>query len=152
MINYMQMAYEQAVKAGERGEVPVGAVLVDGDGKVLAQDGNRSIELSDPCGHAEIIVLRQGGQQAQNYRLAGATLYVTLEPCVMCVGAMIHARIRRLVFATPDPKTGAVSSLYSIAGDGKQNHSLEIESGVLADECSELLRDFFKKKRKKNKN
>ena len=147
-IEYMQIAYAEAVKAADRGEVPVGAVLVDGDGAVMSRAGNCTIEHCDPCAHAEIIVLREAGRIAANYRLVNAAIYVTLEPCVMCMGAMIHARIARLIFAVPDPKTGAVVSRYRIGTDGLLNHSMIIESGVMADECGQLLKSFFKARRK----
>ena len=145
--DYMRLALEEAVQAGKREEVPVGAVLVDVDGRLLAQAGNNCIEQSDPSGHAEIVVLRQAGRKLGNYRLSGATLYCTLEPCIMCVGAMIHARVTRLVFGALDPKTGAIISRYQIGTDGMLNHNLTVEFGLLADECGELLKDFFSKRR-----
>lgn len=144
---FMGLAYAEAVAAGLRHEVPVGAVLVNADGVVLAQTGNRTIELSDPCAHAEILALRSGGMKLQNYRLPGATLFVTLEPCLMCMGAMIHARLARLVFAALDPKAGAASSRYQVGRDQRLNHTLTITQGPLANECSDLLRDFFKARR-----
>ena len=144
---FMGLAYAEAVAAGLRHEVPVGAVLVDADGVVLAQNGNRTIELSDPCAHAEILALRSGGMKLQNYRLSGATLFVTLEPCLMCMGAMIHARIARLVFAALDPKAGAALSRYQVGHDQRLNHTLVINHGAMASECSDLLRDFFKARR-----
>ena len=144
---FMQMAYEEAVMAGERGEVPVGAVLINQNGSLLARDGNRCIEQSDPCAHAEILVLRAGGQLANNYRLTGSTIYTTLEPCIMCVGAMVHARVERLVFAALDSKAGAVVSCYQIGDDGKLNHKLHIDYGLMADKCEHLLKEFFKAKR-----
>lgn len=144
---FMGLAYAEAVAAGQRHEVPVGAVLVDADGMVLARDGNRTIELSDPCAHAEILALRAGGIRLRNYRLAGATLFVTLEPCLMCMGAMIHARLARLVFAALDPKAGAAVSRYQIGRDQRLNHTMTIKPGPMATECSSLLRDFFKARR-----
>lgn len=144
---WMQLAYAQAVEAAARGEVPIGAVVVDDHGAVCAQTGNRCVELSDPTAHAEILALREAGGKLGNYRLPGVTLYVTLEPCVMCIGAMIHARIARLVFAAPDPKTGAVASKYQIGRDGLLNHTLQITSGLLADQCSALLTAFFRARR-----
>lgn len=146
-LQFMGLAYREAVKAGLRHEVPVGAVLVDANGLVLAQDGNRTIELSDPSAHAEILVLRAGGMRSQNYRLAGATLFVTLEPCLMCMGAVIHARLARIVFASLDPKAGAALSRYHIGQDQQLNHSLIVSQGSMANECSTLLRDFFKARR-----
>lgn len=144
---FMGMAYEEAVAAGLRHEVPVGAVLVDARGVVLARDGNRTIALSDPCAHAEILTLRAGGAKMGNYRLSGATLYVTLEPCLMCMGAMIHARLARLVFAALDPKAGAAVSRYQIGDDQRLNHSVTISQGPMTTECSALLRQFFKVRR-----
>ncbi len=146
-IRFMEIALEEAVRAAERGEVPVGAVLVDHEGSILAQNGNRSIEYHDPAGHAEMIVLREAGQRLANYRLSGTSLYVTLESCIMCVGAMVHARIRRLVFGATDPKTGGVVSLYQIGQDRRLNHQLEVEGGLMADECGMLLQDFFRSRR-----
>ena len=127
--------------------MPVGAVLVDAEGEVLAKNGNRTIELSDPSAHAEILALRAGGARQGNYRLAGATLFVTLEPCLMCMGAMIHARLARLVFAALDPKAGAACSRYQIGRDQLLNHTLVIDQGPMAIECGDLLRDFFRARR-----
>ena len=143
----MQLALREAREAQERGEVPVGAVLVDERGIILASAGNRSVADSDPAGHAEMMVLRTAGKKLENYRLLNTTIYVTIEPCVMCAGAIVHARIRRLVFGAMDPKAGAVVSQYNVGRDGKLNHQLEIEGGLLTDECAELLKSFFKKKR-----
>lgn len=146
-IRYMTMALAEAGKAAARGEVPVGAVLVDEAGNILAQDGNRVIEQCDPGGHAELVVLRMAAARQANYRLPGATLYVTLEPCAMCAGAMIHARIARLAYGASDPKAGAVHSLYRLGDDSRLNHRFVVAGGVLAEECGQLLRDFFKKRR-----
>ncbi|OGQ94513.1 MAG: tRNA-specific adenosine deaminase [Deltaproteobacteria bacterium RIFOXYD12_FULL_57_12] len=144
----MRLALQEAQAAAARGEVPVGAVLVDRQGAILAAAGNRTIELHDPAGHAELLALRAAGRLLGNYRLAGVTLYVTLEPCVMCAGAMIHARIERLVFGTRDPKTGGVVSLYPIGQDNRLNHAFLLREGVLAAECAGLLQEFFKARRK----
>lgn len=144
---YMELALTEAAKAVARGEVPVGAVLVDAQGNILAKDGNRVIEYCDPSGHAEMVVLRQAAQHIGNYRLTGTTLYVTLEPCLMCAGAMVHARIARLVFGAVDPKAGAVISLYKLAEDSRLNHSFAVESGLLAMKSSVLLRNFFRGRR-----
>ncbi|MBU0483390.1 MAG: tRNA adenosine(34) deaminase TadA [Proteobacteria bacterium] len=146
-IHYMAYALDEAHKAAQRGEVPVGAVLLDSGGVILARDGNRSIELNDPSAHAEMQVLRKAAGKLGNYRLTGCTLYVTLEPCVMCVGAMIHARIEQVVFGALDPKTGALVSRYQIGSDGLLNHELRVKSGLLAAESSALLREFFRSKR-----
>ena len=146
---YMQIALEEAERAAERGEVPVGAVLVDADGRILGRDGNRSVEKNDPTGHAEINVLRQAGENRSNYRLTDTTLYVTVEPCIMCAGAIVHARVSRLVFGAKDPKTGAFVSCYQVGSDQKLNHDIEVTGGILREECGELLRSFFRSRRKK---
>ncbi|MFC1845148.1 tRNA adenosine(34) deaminase TadA [Thermodesulfobacteriota bacterium] len=145
---FMHLALEEARKAGDGGEVPVGAVIVDEHQKVLAAAGNNSIGESDPAGHAEMVAIRKAGKKTGNYRLLNTTIYVTIEPCVMCAGAMVHARIDRLVYGAFDPKTGGVVSCYQIGGDGKLNHQLNVEGGVLAEECAELLTSFFRKKRR----
>ncbi len=138
----MTLALQEAQKAGTNGEIPVGAILIQ-EGEIIAQDHNRPISLTDPTGHAEILVLREGARQLGNYRLIGCTLYVTLEPCAMCAGAIGQARISRLVFGAPDPKAGAVVSLYQLLSDKRLNHQVEIVAGVLAKECAEILRLFF---------
>jgi tRNA(adenine34) deaminase len=146
-IHFMQIALLEAHKAQDKGEVPVGAVIVGMDGAILARAGNRSVVDSDPTGHAEVVALRAAGRKLGNYRLLNTTLYATIEPCVMCAGAMIHARISRLVFGAFDPKAGAVSSQYMIGGDRKLNHELDVQGGLLKEQCAELLASFFKKKR-----
>jgi tRNA(adenine34) deaminase len=143
---YMRRALELAACAEAEGEVPVGAVLV-ADGRVLAEGWNRCITLSDPSAHAEMIALRAGGQALGNYRLPGTTLYVTLEPCAMCAGAMIHARVARLVYGADDPKTGAVGSVFDLLRGPKLNHRVEVLAGVLAAECGEQLQNFFRLRR-----
>lgn len=148
-VDYMRIALEEGATAAERGEVPVGAVLVDAEGVVLGRDGNRSIERNDPSAHAEINVLRQAGEKIANYRLSGSTLYVTVEPCIMCAGAIVHARVSRLVYGAEDPKTGAIVSLYQIGSDQKLNHTIEFTGGVSGKECGDLLRKFFRSRRKK---
>ncbi len=145
----MRIALEEARRAGEEGEVPIGAVLVSA-GEVIGRGRNRPIALSDPTGHAEIQALREGGMRVGNYRLPGSTLYVTLEPCIMCAGAILQARVGRLVYGNEDPKGGAVSSLYSLLEDSRLNHLVEVTSGVLQAECRELLRRFFRERRQKN--
>jgi tRNA(adenine34) deaminase len=142
----MQMALEEAQKAGEEGEVPVGAVLVF-EGQVIARGHNRPIGLSDPTGHAEILTLRAAAAATGNYRLPRSTLYVTLEPCVMCAGALVQGRVSRVVYGADDPKSGGVRSLYTILSDERLNHRVEVRSGVLLEECREALRRFFKDKR-----
>ncbi len=145
--SFMKIALEQAEKSSARGEVPVGAVLVGPDGNLIASAGNNTIGASDPCGHAEIRVLRRASQELKNYRLPGTIMYVTLEPCAMCATALVHARVARLVFGAPDPKTGAVVSQYRIGTDGRLNHSLRITGGILETECSRILKEFFQKRR-----
>jgi len=145
---YMARAMIEAEAAARRGEVPVGAVIVDPDsGEILAAAGNRTEELNDPTAHAEVVALRGAGVHVANYRLNDATLYVTLEPCVMCIGAMSHARIKRLVFGAYDPKRGAVCNALSLTGASFLNHRISWDGGVLETECSEMLRDFFKARR-----
>ncbi len=139
---FMRAALEQARAAAERGEVPVGAVI-SLDGRIVARSGNRTIADCDPTAHAEIVALRDAAKSVGNYRLLGATLYVTIEPCAMCAGAMIQARIDRLVYGADDPKGGAVRSCYSIFESPEINHRVETAAGVLADEAAALLRDFF---------
>ena len=143
----MRLALEQAETAADRDEVPVGAVLVDADGELIAAGHNQPIGSQDPSAHAEIVVLRAAAQKLANYRLPGTTLYVTLEPCVMCVGALVHARVGRLVYGATEPKTGAIESAQKLFESGRFNHRPEIEGGVLADECSALLSEFFERKR-----
>jgi len=144
---FMRRALELAAESTGLEEVPVGALLVDGEGNILAAAGNRTVSANDPTGHAEIRVLRQAAVQLSNYRLPQTTMYVTLEPCAMCAAAMIHARIRRLVYGADDPKAGAVVSKYRIGSDGRLNHVFQVTGGVLADECGQVLRDFFQKRR-----
>ena len=144
---YMRQALAEAQKAVKEGEVPVGALLVSPTGDIIARAHNRPITLNDPTGHAEILVLRQGAVQLENYRLPGHVLYVSLEPCVMCVGAMIQARLALVVYGAADPKGGAIESVYRLGSDGKLNHRLEAQGGVLAEECRALLQAFFRAKR-----
>jgi tRNA(adenine34) deaminase len=143
----MKMALEQAEKGREKGEVPVGAILLKGH-QVLAKDHNRCIELSDPTAHAEILVLRKGGEILRNYRLNGTVMYVTAEPCPMCVSAMVHGRISRLVFGSWEPKFGAVESKFRLLNDQGLNHKVNVDQGVLERECGEILKIFFEQKRK----
>lgn len=146
-IEWMQIALQEAVFAAEKNEVPVGAVLVSA-GKLVAKAGNSPIADNDPTAHAEINVLRLAGKKLNNYRLPNTTLYVTLEPCIMCVGAILHARIDRVVFGATDPKTGALVSKYQIGNDNLGNHSMQVTGGILAEECGRLLREFFQRRRK----
>ena len=144
---YMRMALEEAQKAGHGGEIPVGAVLLKGD-QVLAKDHNRCIELNDPTAHAEILVLRKGGRSLGNYRLNETVMYVTAEPCPMCVSAMVHGRIQRLVYGTLEPKFGAVESKFRLLDDNGLNHKVNVDRGILQKECSEVLKTFFKERRR----
>ena len=141
-IVFMQRALELARAAEAEGEVPVGAVLVK-DGEIVAEGFNQPISSCDPTAHAEIVALRGAAARVENYRLPGTTLYVTLEPCPMCAGAMVHARVGRLVFAAADPRTGSAGSVFDLVRSEELNHRLEVESGVLADESAALLRAFF---------
>ena len=143
----MQLALEQAQQAAAENEVPVGAVLVDADSNLIASGYNRPISGHDPTAHAEIVVLREAAKKIQNYRLVGTTLYVTLEPCVMCVGAMIHARVKRLVYGATEHKTGAIESQVNLLEQVLFNHQIEVQSGVLAQPCAEILSDFFARRR-----
>lgn len=143
---FMRRALALGACAEAEGEVPVGAVLVSG-GQVIGEGWNRCITLGDPTAHAEIVALRAGGQALGNYRLSGATLYVTLEPCAMCAGAMVHARIARLVFGARDPKTGAAGSVFDVVRAPALNHQLEVTAGVLGSECGAALQAFFRARR-----
>ena len=144
--DFMKIALEEAQAAYNAGEVPVGAILVH-DGHILARAHNLPITMNDPSAHAELLVLRQAGEKAGNYRLLGAELYVTLEPCIMCAGAIIQARLARVIFGARDPKCGAVTSLYNILTDERFNHQVEGTEGVLREECGEIMSRFFQQKR-----
>ena len=144
--HWMALALEQAELAQEQGEVPVGAVLVRDD-QLIASAHNQPILSNDPSAHAEIQVMRQAGAMLNNYRLPNTTLYVTLEPCTMCLGAMVHARIKRVVFGAYDTKTGVCGSCTDLSDSTCFNHSIEIQGGLLADECKDLLQQFFKNRR-----
>lgn len=148
---FMRHALALADKAEALGEIPVGAVLVDDEGNILAEGWNLSITHHDPTAHAEIVALRNGALHIQNYRLLNTTLYVTLEPCTMCAGAILHSRIKRLVFGASDYKTGAVGSRFHFFDDYKMNHTLEITGGVLAQECGQKLSCFFQKRREQKR-
>jgi tRNA(adenine34) deaminase len=138
----MDLALAEAQKAESTGEVPVGAVIVFND-EVIGSGFNQPISARDATAHAEIIAIRTAGQALGNYRLSGVTMYCTVEPCMMCAGAMIHARISRLVFGTPDPKAGSAGSIYNVLTDPRLNHRVEVASGIREDECATLLRRFF---------
>ncbi len=147
---WMRHALTLAQRAWDEGEVPVGAVLVLGD-QVIGEGWNRPIGHHDPTAHAEIMALRQGGKVLENYRLIDATLYVTLEPCTMCAGAMVHSRIGRLVFGARDEKTGAAGSLLDVLGHPGMNHRIAVSEGVLAPECAAMLSEFFRQRRAQKK-
>ncbi|MFC0141315.1 tRNA adenosine(34) deaminase TadA [Erwinia mallotivora] len=147
---WMQHALTLARRAWDEGEVPVGAVLVQGE-RVIGEGWNRPIGHHDPTAHAEIMALRQGGKVLSNYRLSDTTLYVTLEPCVMCAGAMVHARIGRLVYGANDEKTGAAGSLLDVLGHPGMNHQVNVVQGVLATECAAMLSDFFRQRREEKR-
>jgi tRNA(adenine34) deaminase len=143
---WMQRALDLARRAQEAGEVPVGAVIVHGD-RVVGEGWNRNIGSQDASAHAEMVALRQAGAALQNHRLPGCTLYVTLEPCCMCAGAIIHARIERVVYAARDPKTGAAGSVFDVLTSKLHNHAVQVEHGLLAENSAELLRNFFRHRR-----
>jgi tRNA(adenine34) deaminase len=144
--HWMRHALLLAARAERQGEVPVGAVIVRAD-QLLGEGWNQTISLNDPSAHAEIQALRSAGQREGNYRLPGCTLYVSLEPCCMCAGAMIHARVARVVYGATDPKTGAAGGRFQVLGDVRHNHELEISGGCLAGECSAQLQRFFQRRR-----
>ncbi len=146
--NWMWLALEQASLAADMNEVPVGAVLVDAEGQLIAAGHNQPISSCDPSAHAEIITLRAAALKLSNYRLPDTTLYVTLEPCTMCVGALVHARIKRLVYAASEPRSGAIESAQQLFETGEYNHRPEVEGGLLAAESSALLTAFFKARRR----
>jgi len=144
--DFMKMALEEAQKAFHKDEVPVGAIIVR-NGKILARAYNSPITLHDPAAHAEMLALRQAALAIGNYRLTGAELYVTLEPCIMCAGAIIQSRLKRVIFGATDPKGGAVTSLYQILSDKRLNHKVAVTEGILQDECAQIISRFFREKR-----
>ena len=143
---FMKAALAEAKVAANADEVPVGAVLVR-SGEIVARGLNRPVQDNDPTAHAEVMAIRAAATEERNYRLADSTLYVTLEPCPMCVGAMLHARIRRLVFGAYDPKAGAAGSVIDLCDDRRFNHRIEVNGGLLEEQCAALLQDFFAKRR-----
>ena len=147
---WMQYALELASRAESEGEVPVGAIVVY-DEQIIGEGWNRPISDSDPTAHAEIMALRSAAKKIQNYRLLDTTLYVTLEPCIMCTGAIIHARVKRVVYGATDPKAGATESAFNILGTDCLNHQVEVERGVLATECGQVLTEFFRNRRNEKK-
>jgi len=146
-IKFMKLALNQAKKAGQKSEVPIGSILISESGEILSASHNQTVSLADPTAHAEIITLRKAAQKIMNYRLLRTTLYVTIEPCIMCMGAIVHARVSRVVFGAHDPKWGAAGSLYNFADDSRLNHRPEIINGICEDECRTLIKDFFREKR-----
>ena len=147
-IQLMKEALKEAKEGFKAGEVPVGAVIASHDGEIISKAHNRPISLNDPTAHAEILAIRKAGLIINNYRLMECILAVTIEPCPMCMGAAINARIAQLVFGARDPKSGAAGSVYDIGGDGLLNHTIEITSGIMERECGELMQDFFKARRR----
>src|SRR5580692_5066617 len=145
-LTYLRAAIVEAQAAEANGEVPVGAIVVH-DGKIIGRGQNRVLRDSDPTAHAEIVALREAGRALANYRLEGCTLYATLEPCAMCAGAILHARISRLVYAAPDPKAGACGSVLSVMNHPQLNHKVQVINGLLAEECGALLTTFFRARR-----
>lgn len=146
--SWMWRAIGMAREAEKIGEVPVGAVIIDADNKILAAAGNRTIKDIDPTGHAEILALRIAATRLGNYRLTGTTVYTTVEPCAMCAGALVNARVARLVFGVPDERFGAVRSIFEVCDNEKLNHRLDVTGGVLEENCRRLMQDFFKARRK----
>jgi tRNA(adenine34) deaminase len=142
----MELALAEARMAAEAGEVPVGALVIS-NGEVIGRAGNRNLRDHDPAAHADILALRQAARHLGNHRLTGCTLYATIEPCAMCAGAIIHARIARLVYGAKDPKAGAAGSILDVINHPRLNHKMEVVSGVLEDRCSEILQDFFRRRR-----
>jgi tRNA(adenine34) deaminase len=145
---FMRMAIREAEKAGQIEEVPIGALLVSGQGDILASTHNQTIRQTDPTAHAEILALRYAAAKISNYRILEATLYVTVEPCAMCMGALVHARIATLVYGAQDPKWGAAGSIYNLAGDKRLNHQIEVVAGICERECREIIQRFFRSRRK----
>jgi tRNA(adenine34) deaminase len=150
-ITWMELALAEARMAAEAGEVPVGALVINNgeiiNGQIIGRAGNRNLRDHDPTAHAEILALRQAAQHLGNHRLTGCTLYATIEPCAMCAGAVIHARIARLVYGAKDSKAGAAGSILEVINHPRLNHKMEVVSGVLGDRCSEILQDFFRRRR-----
>jgi len=149
-VTFMRLALREAERARREREVPVGAIVVR-DGRVIARAHNRPIHLKDPTAHAEVLALRRAARKVGNYRLSGCTLYVTIEPCAMCAGAIVQARLKRVVFGASDPKAGAGGSVLSVLNHPRLNHRVEVTEGVLGEDCAAILKEFFGNKRKKKK-
>ncbi len=147
---YMGIALREAEKAGQSDEVPIGSVIVAKTGEVISSARNMTLGLLDPTAHAELLAMRKAAYLTGNYRLTGATLYTTIEPCIMCMGAAIHARLERVVFGAPDPKWGGAGSLYNFSDDTRLNHRITVTPGVCEKECRDLMQVFFRNKRKKD--
>ncbi|MCQ2551518.1 MAG: tRNA adenosine(34) deaminase TadA [Clostridia bacterium] len=150
MNNYMKEALKEAKKAEEIGEVPIGAII-EKDGKILGRGHNMTQTLKDPTAHAEMIAIRQAAKELGGWRLEGCNMYVTVEPCTMCAGALVWSRIARLYIGTMDEKAGACGSVFNVVQDNRLNHFVEIQSGIMEDECRKIIQDFFKKLREENK-
>jgi tRNA(adenine34) deaminase len=146
---FMLLAIGEAEKAGQNHEVPIGSVIVAKSGEILSSAGNSTINQADPTAHAEMLAIRHAAYFLGNYRLTGATIYTTIEPCIMCMGAIVHARLERVVYGAADPKWGGAGSLYNFADDVRLNHRVELVSGILEDRCRALIQDFFRRKRQK---
>jgi|SRR5690606_1062978 len=146
---FLRRAIELAREAERRDEVPIGAVIVSEDGEILAEASNETIERHDPTAHAEILAIRRAGERIKNYRLTGATVYSTIEPCAMCAGALVNARVARLVYGAPDERFGAVRSKFELCDSDNLNHRIEITPGILEAECRKLMQDFFRRRRPK---
>lgn len=149
-LKFMQRAFELAEKAESIDEIPVGAVVV-ANGKIIGEGYNQSIKLNDPSAHAEMLAIREAGQYLKNYRMLNCTLYVTLEPCPMCAGLLVHSRINKVVFASEDLKTGSAGSVFNLLNNDSLNHKVDIEKGLMQHECSQLLSGFFKRRRAEKK-
>lgn len=145
---YMKIALEEAFKAYEIGEIPIGVVIVANEGGILSKAYNETITRNDPTAHAEILAMREAAQTIKNYRLNKTKMYVTIEPCIMCAGALIHARVEEVIYGVTDPKWGGLKSLYQLGEDERLNHHIKVTSGVLEPECGEIIQRFFKVKRK----
>jgi tRNA(adenine34) deaminase len=146
---YMRLSLSEAEKAGQNNEVPIGSVIVAKTGEVISTAQNMTITCADPTAHAEMLAIRNAARTVGNYRLTGATIYTTMEPCIMCMGAIVHARLLRVVYGAADPKWGGAGSLYHLGQDHRLNHRVEVTGGVLLDECRDLMQNFFRERRKK---
>ena len=145
---YMRIVLKEAWKAYEIGEVPIGAMIITNNGTILSKAHNETITRNDPAAHAEILALRKAAETINNYRLNNTKMYVTIEPCIMCAGALIHARVEEIIYGAPDPKWGGLKSLYQFGNDKRLNHRLKVTSGILESDCEEIIKRFFKEKRK----